>query len=148
MALLETRKDSIFLPLDEVNTCHWPQQHSKKVILIVDDNEDLLTLYRLVLELEGYNVVTALGGKEALATLGCRDTSDEWGLILLDMRMDDMSGPEFLDLVEREKPEILDSVPVVFLTALDRVPQGRHQGFLRKPIENLQLVETVRYFLR
>ena len=60
-------------------------------ILVVDDDEDLQQLLRLVLEGQGYSVETASNGEEALACFERRRP----GVILLDMRMPVMNGWEF-----------------------------------------------------
>jgi CheY-like chemotaxis protein len=116
----------------------------RKSVLIIDDNVDMLMLHELILEMAGYTVFTSSSGKQALTVL---DEIAEPGLILLDMRMDDMSGPEFLKILELQKPEIFENVPVVYLTAMDDVPEGKHKGFLRKPIDHSKLIEAVHGFI-
>lgn len=116
----------------------------KKRILVVDDNVDLLNLSKFILEGDDYEVFTALGGNDALVVLSKVVRPD---LILLDMRMEDMSGPEFLKVLEEERPEILETVPVVFLTALDEVPVSQAVGFIRKPIDVEGFLAAVHRFI-
>lgn len=102
---------------------------NRKSILVIDDSADILELQRIVLEMDGFQVFTALSGTEALELLaGLGPLS----LILLDVQMEEMSGPEFLLTLEKIHPEIVDTVPVVFLTGHDEMPPGRGLGFIRK----------------
>lgn len=104
-------------------------KRSRKSILVIDDSPDLLVCDQIILERAGYEVLTAASGKEGLAVLAERPAPD---LILLDMQMYDMSGLEFLEILEKQKPEILENVPVVFFTNMDQVPESRASGFIRK----------------
>src|SRR5665213_1695803 len=100
----------------------------KRTVLVVDDNADLLSLSKTILEIDDYEVFTALSGKEALSILVEINKPD---LILLDMRMEDMSGPDFLLALEEKRPEIFECVPVVFLSGVDKVPISKAAGFIR-----------------
>jgi CheY-like chemotaxis protein len=119
-------------------------QIGKNLVLIVDDNADMLTLNRTILEMADFTVFTAQGGQEALAALSEITQPD---LILLDLNMEDMSGLEFLGLLEERKPEIIEHVPIVFLTALDAVPPSKAVGFLRKSIDIDKFVTAVHHFI-
>jgi len=116
----------------------------KRRILVVDDTADLLELTTTILEMENYKTFAALNGREALAILSEIDPPD---LILLDMRMKDMSGPDFLALLEEKKPEIIKNVPIVFLTALEKVPMTKASGFIRKPFKIEDFLISVRHFI-
>ena len=94
--------------------------------------------------MENYKTFAALNGREALAILSEIDPPD---LILLDMRMKDMSGPDFLALLEEKKPEIIKNVPIVFLTALEKVPMTKASGFIRKPFKIEDFLISVRHFI-
>ena len=101
----------------------------KKSILVIDDNSDLLVCDLIILERAGYEVLTAASGKEGLTALAESPAPD---LVLLDMRMYDMSGLEFLETLEKQMPDILENVPIVFFTNMDRVPESKASGFIRK----------------
>jgi CheY-like chemotaxis protein len=116
----------------------------KKSVLIIDDTADLLELQKTVLEMDDFEVFTAQSGDEAFKILAQIDQPD---LILLDVRMDDMSGPEFLELLEKKMPEIMNLVPVAFLTAMNEVPEGRVVGFIRKPFDVEKFLEAVHRFI-
>lgn len=64
----------------------------KKTILIVEDEQALNNAYKMILEAEGYNVLSAFNGTEALEIT--KETEPD--LILLDLRMPEVSGIDFL----------------------------------------------------
>ncbi len=117
-----------------------------KSILVIDDNVELLELYKTILGMEGYHVFVASSGRSALSLLSEIKEPD---LILLDYRMEGMSGPEFLNEFEIQMPKTFQNVPVVFLTALDGVPEGEFKvkGFIRKPMDIAEFLEKVDSYL-
>lgn len=124
-----------------------PQEGSstrKKRILVVDDNADFLGLNRTVLEMEDYEVFTAQSGCDGLTLLAKIAHLD---LILLDIQMGDMSGPQFLLEFEEKQPEIFENVPVVFLSGMDKVPASKAVGFIRKPFDLDKFLAAVHSFI-
>ncbi|MFH0926062.1 MAG: response regulator [bacterium] len=81
----------------------------EKVILVVDDEEDIRLLYKDELTDEGYEIVLAENGKEALEKI--KEKMPD--LITLDIRMPKMDGMEFL----RRLREIDRDLPVILCTA-------------------------------
>lgn len=79
-----------------------------KTILVVDDNERLRTLVKSYLTQEGYSVVTAQNGREALFM--AREEKPD--LIVLDLMMPEMDGYEFMRVHRQERP-----TPIIILTA-------------------------------
>jgi CheY-like chemotaxis protein len=116
----------------------------QKRILVIDDSAELLSLSKMLLEMHDFEVCTAASGTQALAVLSEIAQPD---LILLDMRMDDMSGPEFLVALEQTRSDILENVPVVFLTAMKEVPASKAVGFIRKPFEMDEFLAAVHHFI-
>jgi CheY-like chemotaxis protein len=116
----------------------------KQKVLVIDDNVDTLLLHKTVLELEGFEVFTAQCGSDAFAILKKISFPQ---LILLDMKMDEMSGLEFINKLEKERPEIVESVPVVFMSGVDQTPISRAAGFIKKPIDIGYFVQAVRRFI-
>ncbi len=116
----------------------------KKRVLMIDDNGLFLLLYRTLLEMNNYEVFTALTCDAAFATLSTIDAPD---LILLDFRLEGMSGAEFLIQLEEKRPDIIQKVPIVFFTAMDEVPKSKAVGLIRRPIDNDEFVERVRRYL-
>jgi DNA-binding response OmpR family regulator len=80
-------------------------------IMVVDDEKNILKLYQVELEDEGYTVVTANSGKEALDVFD-RENPD---IVTLDILMPDMDGIQVLRYLKEKKP----TVPVIMLTAYD-----------------------------
>ena len=114
------------------------------VILVIDDNAELLRLIRNILEIDDHQVFTAEGGIEALAILAKIPPPD---LILLDLRMEAMSGTEFLEILEEKMPTIIKNVPVVFLTGMDAVPVSRAVGVIQKPFDINEFLVKVERFI-
>lgn len=83
-------------------------------VLVVDDDPSTVDMLALVLDLEGYDVVRAQRGMQAMEKL--RDRPPD--ALVLDLMMPGMSGYEVLREL-RSDPE-LSSTPVLVLTALDR----------------------------
>jgi DNA-binding response OmpR family regulator len=117
-------------------------------ILVVDDEPDLLDNVSLALETEGYQVLTAANGVEALARL----QTNPIDLILADIAMPDMNGYQLYERV-RQNPEWV-TIPFIFLTArsLDSdIRYGKELGvddYLTKPIRAGDLLAVVRGKLR
>lgn len=111
-------------------------------VLVVDDDRDICEVVQTVLELEGYAVVTAGDGAEALACLraGVRPC-----LIILDLMMPNMNGMQFREQ-QQQDPE-LRAIPVVVLSGDGRAGMKAAtlgvEG-LRKPVELDVLLEAVR----
>src|SRR5580704_1142451 len=89
-------------------------------VLVVEDEEELRELIRDALEEEGYVVIVACGGQEALDAM---TRADHVCVVLLDLLMPGMNGWEFLDAM-RHLPAVA-GVPVVVHTSVpSRAPQG------------------------
>jgi len=118
----------------QTNTAHQP-------ILVVDDDPGLREALQDVLELEGYDVVLARDGQEALRLL--EDAHPV--LVLLDLMMPRMNGYEFV--AELERRSLRDHLPVVILTAdanaKRKAEQVGAEGYLAKPFEIDQVLATV-----
>jgi two-component system, chemotaxis family, chemotaxis protein CheY len=109
-------------------------------ILVVDDDPTILAAVSEALDLEGFPVVTATNGAEALVVLDREQPS----LVLLDMRMPVLDGWGFMHAI-RERG--VDITVVVMTAAADARRWGREigaQGVLAKPFELDDLVGAVR----
>jgi DNA-binding response OmpR family regulator len=116
-----------------------------RTILVVDDEERMARFIRLNLEHDGFHVVEAYRGMQALQAM--RDTLPD--LVLLDVMMPDIDGFEVLKMIRE-----VSSVPVIMLTAKgeedDRV-RGLELGaddYVTKPFSPRELVGRVRAVLR
>jgi DNA-binding response OmpR family regulator len=116
-----------------------------KTIMVVDDEKRLVSLVESYLAQEGYRVVSAYNGKEALA-VARREKPD---LIVLDVMMPEMDGYEFM-----RKHRAENNTPIILLTA--RVDDeekviGLEVGaddYMTKPFRPRELVARVRAVLR
>jgi two-component system phosphate regulon response regulator PhoB len=120
----------------------------KPLILVVEDEADLVTLLSYNLEREGFRVITANDGEEALLLADERTPH----LVLLDWMLPLMSGLEVCRQLRRN-PKTRD-IPVIMLTArgeeADKV-RGLNSGaddYLSKPFSPTELVARIRAVLR
>ncbi len=120
-------------------------QLKNRLILVVDDEERMARFIRLNLEHDGFQVVEAYKGMQAIQVL--RDKMPD--LVLLDVMLPDLDGFEVLKLIRES-----NSVPVIMLTAKseedDRV-RGLEYGaddYITKPFSPRELVSRVRAVLR
>lgn len=98
----------------------------------------------MTLEMEGYKVTTAESGVEALALLSRTPRPD---LILLDVKMQEMSGPEFLAALECTSPKTLAQVPIIFFSSVDDIPESQASGFIQKPVSIDKFIAAVRHYI-
>ncbi len=110
-----------------------------KKILVVDDEFDLLTTWRLVLQMEGYAAVTASNGLVAL-DLARADPPD---LIVTDWMMPKMDGVALCNALAAD--DRLSQIPVVLTSAAARLPATDHPRveFHRKPLSIDEFVAIV-----
>jgi two-component system NtrC family response regulator len=113
-----------------------------ETILIVDDEKNYLTILSAILEDEGFEVLAALGGQEALEV---HKTSD-LDLILTDMKMPAMDGIELLENIKSVDPDL----PVIMMTAhgtVDKAVEAMQKGaytYVLKPFDNERLIIYVK----
>ncbi len=121
------------------------------LVLLVDDERDLLSVYQTKLEAAGFRVVTASDGAQAIQAAMEKHPA----LILMDMRMPVMNGIE-AEMKLKEDPETKD-IKVVFLTAFsdpnnmeidkEKAKEIGALDFLEKGIGLDELVKKVRGYL-
>jgi len=119
-----------------------------QLILIVDDNENNRKLARDVLEFAGFDTLEATGGVEAVAMT----VEHQPDLVLMDIRMPDLSGTEALKLLREDSRTA--EIPIVALTSStmhgdeERFLKEGFDGYLAKPISVKEFPDQVREFLR
>ena len=123
-----------------------------KKILIVDDEEEILQLLEIELSSEGYEVVTAMDGDEAVQK--ARKVLPD--LILMDILMPTVSGPEAVKQLKSDS--LTKKIPVIFLTAIltkeeenetqlgVEVDLSRYPA-ISKPFDPQELLRKVRQFI-
>ena len=123
-------------------------RESKKTIMVVDDNQDLVEIVRLTLESKGFKVRCAYNGQELLDSLE-RQKPD---LILLDIMMPEMDGLEVFTRI-KGNPDTA-SIPVILLSAKaleEDVRIGYKLGadeYITKPFTRTQLMTSIHRHLR
>jgi DNA-binding NtrC family response regulator len=121
-------------------------RESSERILVVDDEENVLVLFKRVLAKEGYKVECASSGYEALEKL----EDDTFDLVLTDLKMDGLDG---IDLVRKSKA-LNPAVPFVMITAYGTIQAAMTAGkegvenFLIKPIDIEELKSAVKKALQ
>jgi two-component system response regulator PilR (NtrC family) len=111
-------------------------------ILIVDDEEVLRDVLEVVVRREGFDVVLASSGEEALSVL---DTDDAIDLVLLDIMLPGISGIDTLRSIRMTNP----ALPVIVITAfssIDGAIEAMKHGayhYIPKPFKNEEVVFTI-----
>jgi len=116
---------------------------ARPCVLVVDDEEGLRHMLRLILERAGYEVETASDGEHALAQLELRP--DIW-VVLCDLRMPRLDGLGFLERARDRYPEalfIMMSAYGTTDTAIEAVKRGAYD-FVSKPFRPDEIVITLR----
>ncbi|MGH9977156.1 MAG: response regulator [Nitrososphaeraceae archaeon] len=116
-----------------------------KQIMVVDDESDLTVFYKISLEYYGFVVDTFNDPKEALSSF----KSNNYDLVILDIKMPDMDGFELYREIKEMDPTVKDC----FLTASELYHEENrdkeystlsNELFIRKPIENEELIEKIK----
>ncbi len=115
-------------------------------VLVVEDRDVVRELAREVLEASGFNVVAVAGGREALAVAA---TDEPFDLLLTDVVMPEMSGPELAVKLRVQQPLL----PVLYMSGYTDDVLSAHElsqeatAFLRKPFGNAELITAARELL-
>ncbi len=114
-------------------------------VLLIDDEEDLLSLLKDFFELEGLDVLTALSGREALELL---DQHDDIAVIISDKNLTDMTGNDILNKLKEggDYPPFFFSTGAVEYSEEQAIADGA-TGLFAKPFELEQVIETVKKFV-
>lgn len=114
-------------------------------ILVIDDSPEILILDRLVLETAGYQVLTAPSGEDALALIRQGSGID---LVLLDYRLSDMCGSEFLERLATRTPDFLASVPVIYHSGMEALEKGKAAGIIPKVTDIKNFLAEINRFMQ
>jgi CheY-like chemotaxis protein len=120
-----------------------PSDAVEKRILVADDDPVILRLIQVNLELEGYQVLTANNGEEAVATA----TAEHPDLVILDIMMPRLDGYQACEQLKAEAAT--KDIPVVFLSAKAQqsdIEKGKTYGveeYLTKPFDPTELLDVV-----
>lgn len=116
----------------------------KKLILCIEDEQEMIDLIRLILSRHGFEVRGATGGKEGLDII----RKDHPDLILLDLMMPEMDGWEVYQQMKAD--EAIKDIPVIIVTAkaqsIDKV-LGLHiakvDDYISKPFSPQELLSSI-----
>ncbi|MBW3558871.1 MAG: response regulator [Proteobacteria bacterium] len=118
-----------------------------KTVLIVEDNELNMKLFRDLLEAQDYQVLETREGLQAL-TLARQHHPD---LILMDIQLPEVSGLEVTKWLKED--DDLRHIPIIAVTAFamkgdeERIREGGCEAYLSKPISVMSFLETIRGYL-
>ena len=106
-----------------------PYRNESKTILVVDDDATIRSIVRIVLERMGHVLLEAGDGAEGLTV--SRNFSGRIDLVVSDVRMPKMDGPEMVSRLQAERP----GIKVLFMSAYytQSPPPDRTEDFLPKP---------------
>ncbi len=115
-------------------------------IMIIDDDEDVLTTLRVLLKSEGHTVIPMTDGLEAMEHLRSLERID---LLLVDLRMAPVDGMELIRVARETRPDM----PVVVVSAylddntIKRIQEMGCKGYIHKPFTAEKVVEQVQSIL-
>lgn len=137
-------------PAPQVEQSASPVDHEltgNETILLVDDEWLLLDLAREILSLQGYSIVTASSGEEAVETI--ISSEEQIPLVILDMAMPGMNGLETLRAIRAHDPDIRAIISSGFHASkkMREVVGAEVDAFVNKPYEIDHLVREVRRLL-
>jgi len=124
-------------------------QASPQTILIVEDDEDMVTLLQFLLEREGYQAIVATEGRQARSLV---DTLSPPRLVLLDVMLPYHNGFELVTYIRSKEPWY--GVPIVMLTAdsaerdIVRALDAGASDYVVKPFNPKELMARLRRFLK
>ena len=117
---------------------------AQKTVLLAEDDLEIRDILQDLLEAEGYDVVPASHGRQALEFLqGARDKLPD--LVVLDLMMPLVDGHQVLDTMKSDP--VLAAIPVVVLSAVARERPVGAAAFLRKPIPLQKFFDTIKGFV-
>ncbi len=120
---------------------------SKKRILLVDDEPNIVKMVGKRLEVEGFEVISAADGQDGLA----KAQSEHPDLIILDLMLPKLNGYEVCTMLEQDTRH--QSIPIIIFTAKtqdkdEQLAMGcGAEAFVRKPFKAAELTEKIRSLL-
>ena len=113
-----------------------------QTILMIDDEDLLLTMGEMVLSSFGYQVLTANSGQKALEIFSAKSAAID--LVITDLVMPQMSGRELIERLRRLSPD----VKIICASGFVRPPSGTDDGnYLQKPFASQDLLRKVKQVL-
>ncbi len=132
----------------EMMTQSERENPGQKTVLIVEDNELNMKLFHDLLDVQGYRILQADNGNDALALARAHHPD----LILMDIQLPEKSG---LDVTREIKADAdIAKIPVIAVTAFamksdeERIRQGGCEDYIAKPISVPVFLEKVKRYLK
>ena len=113
-------------------------------ILLVDNDERIIELLRIVLEGEGYNVNTAYCGEAALEKVRVA----KFAVVILDYALPDMKGDEIAEKIRLEYPEAGIIMVTGFKQALGPDKQNKFNYIFEKPVDPREILTAVKQMMK
>jgi signal transduction histidine kinase len=131
---------------EEIEPVRWP--HGKETILVAEDEPSVRVLVTNILEDRGYTVLSATNGNEALRVSEKR-ARDKIDLLLTDVVMPQMSGPELADRLIASRPNIKVLLTSGYIEDMGGLSDTLRRGaaFIEKPFRPAALACKVRELL-
>lgn len=117
--------------------------NDKKRILHVDDEPDILETVKTILENEGFEVVSAISGKEALKQI----KSNNFDLFILDVMMPDISGWDLFIQIKKLKSDYKVIILSIIEVSQSRLKELRAHGisdYIMKPFHRDDFVKRIK----
>ena len=116
------------------------EDKTRAVVLLVDDEPLVRNVVQIALTRSGYQVLVACDGAEALELSAAYEGAID--LVVSDVKMPNVTGPELIARLEKERP----GVRVILMTGKSSgtIPPRLRRGVLRKPFPPSELVRRVR----
>jgi DNA-binding NtrC family response regulator len=117
--------------------------HNITVIILLDDEPDIISVFGKVLQLSGYEVNGFTDPRKALEFFA--ENRDKCSLVITDLRMPHMNGIDFAAEVRKINPDVKLLLLTAFETASydEQIAQSKFSTILRKPIMPTNLKATV-----
>ncbi len=114
---------------------------NKKRILIVDDDRSMLKTLQNILQRKGYDVETAVTGREAIWQF----TNHPYDVSLIDIKLPDMKGTDLLKVMNKSQTQII-KIMITGYPDLDPVIESLYQGahaYILKPVDPEELLRVI-----
>jgi two-component system, cell cycle sensor histidine kinase and response regulator CckA len=119
-------------------------------VLLVEDEEEVRRFAKRALERQGFTVLPAASGREALDVMAAQKAANKRiDIVVSDIVMPEMDGPTLLREIRKSQPDLR----IIFMSgyaegALDSLDDATEYSFLSKPVQMKELVEAVKDGLR
>jgi CheY-like chemotaxis protein len=145
-ATLSTYPRKALQPRGDIISHSYPEQTSRPTVMLVDDEPDILTIFKSYLTSEGYNVEAFSDSYVALQSFATSEPH-HYDLLVLDIRMPSINGLQLYQRLKAVDPYI----KVVFLSALEATDElvsildgVKTADVVRKPIDKKHFIQKIK----